>query len=96
MSRGAGCVGRGQRPDQERGHIILYEGGQQCLEDIQDVAPVRAQLSGVGACTAEAQACYKLHTLYSSAAKVCSASNVVLRHITCCMHGFERTIYSKP
>lgn len=33
---------------QEGGHIVLPEGSQQCLEDIQDVAPVRAQLSRVG------------------------------------------------
>lgn len=33
---------------QEGGHIVLPEGGQQGLEDIQDVAPVGAQLSCVG------------------------------------------------
>ena len=39
---------RGRRGYQEGGHVVLPEGGQQRLEDIQDVAPVRAQLSCVG------------------------------------------------
>ena len=37
---------------QEGWDIVLSEGGQQGLEDVQDVAPVRTQLSGVRApCT---------------------------------------------
>lgn len=41
-----GC--RVKKGYQEGGHVVLSEGGQQGLEDIQDVAPVRAQLSRVG------------------------------------------------
>ncbi len=37
---------------QEGWDIVLSEGGQQCLENVQDVAPVRTQLSGIRApCT---------------------------------------------
>ena len=51
-------VRRGGRGYQEGGHIVLPEGGQQRLEDIQDVAPVRAQLSCVGP-TCRQQACFR-------------------------------------
>lgn len=39
---------------QEGRHVVLLESDQQGLEDIQDVAPVGAQLCGVGStCSAK-------------------------------------------
>ena len=38
--------------DQEGWHVVLYECGQQGLEDVQDVPPVGTQLGCARACTA--------------------------------------------